>query len=102
MSEEQKELFNNENQQEGTIILDPEMKAKVEKKREEEKAKQEKMKLINELMKETLTNLEEKAGLKIYVAAYQPELDEVGVWKSKNLNFIEEVGLSKIIDGQFN
>lgn len=87
--------------EEGTDILDPELKAALEQEERDNKVKVEKLREINADITTAITDLMDKHDLKIYMAAYTEELDEVGVWKSENMSAIEEMGLAKIIENQF-
>lgn len=90
-----------ENEQEGTITLDPEMLKAQEEAKAKQAAKIEKMKAINIVINETVNKLADDLGLKVYLGAYHPEEDESGIWKSKNVNTMEEVGLSELFSKQF-
>ena len=89
------------NEEEGTVILDPELLAKEEEAKKEAAIKTEKMKTINGEITAALKELSTKHGMKILMGAFLEAEDEMGIWKSENINTIEEMGLVKLISNQF-
>lgn len=69
-----------------------EMKAEYE-------ANKERRKLVNAQIEGFLATIEKEFGLKANLIAYDPKLDQVGMWQSKNVTEIEKYGFSKISEG---
>lgn len=76
--------------EEGTVILDPELKKKSEK-----------LGLINATINNMIKDLNETHGVKVVLGGSVTEFDELGVWKTKELSTIEQMGLSKLLGNQF-
>lgn len=87
--------------EEGVDILDPEMKKQAEEAEAYAKEKTEKMREVNKAINDSIKELSEDFGLKIYLAAASEEYEEMGIWKSENVNALEEMGLCKLVEGQF-
>lgn len=84
-----------ENQiEEGTEILDQEEKAKVEKNGQI-------MKEVNAEVTKALTELQNKFGVKLMLLGLHPEMNQIGIWKTKNLTTLDELGFSKLLSNQF-
>jgi len=90
----------NENE-EGTTVLDPELKKKMEEEKAAETEKLAKLKAVNKAITEKLKELSDEFGLKIYMAGYHKDTDEMGIWKSENVGTLDEMGLSKLVESQF-
>lgn len=88
-------------EEEGTVVLDPEMKKKIQEQKEAQAAKIEKMKTLNKNINETINKLAEENGLKIMCVAFHEELDEEGIWASENVNNMEMIGLAKLVSSKF-
>lgn len=89
------------NIEEGVEILDPEMKAKQEEADAEAKIRIEKMGAMNKDIAAALKEISLKHGLKLLLAISCEELNEVGIWKSENVNALDELGLCKLIETQY-
>jgi len=76
--------------EEGTVILDPELKKKSEK-----------FITVNNVINNMIKELDESYGVKVLIGGSVTEYNELGVWKTKSLSTIEEMGLSKLIGNQF-
>ena len=101
MSEENVMEMEGNTEQEGTVILDPELKKKIEEEKAKRAAKIEHMKAINLVITESINKLAEENGLKVMCIAFHEELDEEGIWTSKNVNNMEMIGLAKVASSKF-
>ena len=89
------------NEEEGTIVLDPELKKEQEKKQALEEKKLETLKIVNTAMNDFVEKASKDLGLKIYIAVSIDELDEIGIWKSPNMSQLDELGMVKMVSTQF-
>jgi predicted nucleotide-binding protein (sugar kinase/HSP70/actin superfamily) len=87
---EMKGITEGVSEQEGSINLDPAYQEM-----------QTAMKEINLEVQDFLSKMKEKYGTKILLAGYNAKYDQAGIWKTSNMNTIEELGLSKIIGAQY-
>lgn len=90
-----------EEETDGVIILDPEMKKQQEEKEAKQKAKFEAMQATNKAINEALETISKEYGMKLVVAGFNAEFDDMGIWKSSNVTTFDEMALTKLIETQF-
>lgn len=88
-------------QEEGTVILDPEKQKEAEEKKKAEEEKLARMKETNKIISEFIDEVSQKHNIKLQVIGYSIEDDDMGIWKSDNVNTLDEMGFSKLLGNQF-
>ena len=93
--------MNEENIEEGTDILDPEMKAAKEAKEKAQEIRSEEMNAAYSDILGAIKEISTKHDMKLYVAGYSTKHDALGIWKSDNITQLDEMGFANLVGGQF-
>lgn len=90
--------FNEGTEEEGTVILDPELKKQAEEEKEQRAKAAAKRKEINDAINNAIGGLKVHYNVDVVLAGHVVDADEFGIWKTERMPQISVSGLARLID----